>query len=85
MCGGHFELDWFDAKICLAKILATINFGTHLVRIQKCRPPHKVLVKILAKNLANVLACPSFGKANFSTKPIRLFVQNNETMSKQFM
>jgi len=86
MCGGHFELDWFDAKICLAKILATINLGALIwLESKKCRPPHKVLVKILAKNLANVLACPCFGKANFSTKPIRLFVQNNETMSKQFM
>ena len=99
-CGGHFNLPptictcvvvvfsliGLMLKIFLAKILATINLGALIwLESKKCRPPHKVLVKILAKNLANVLACPSFGKANFSTKPIRLFVQNNETMSKHFM
>jgi len=43
-----FEPDWFS-KICLAKILVTINFGTQLVGIQKISPPHKVLAKILPK------------------------------------
>ena len=39
----------FGSKICLAKVLATTNFGTQLVGIQKNSPPHKVLTKILAK------------------------------------
>jgi len=59
----------FGSKICLAKVLATTNFGTQLVGIQKNSPPHKVLAKILVKNLANILAWPSFGKANFGIRP----------------
>ena len=48
---GHVEADWFGAKICLAKILITINFSTHLVTIQKNCPHHKVLVNILVKKI----------------------------------
>jgi hypothetical protein len=60
------EFDWFGSKIYLAKILITINFGTQLVGIQKSSPPHKVLINILAKKIiANILACPSFGKTIF--------------------
>ena len=66
----------FGSKICLAKVLATTNFGTQLVGIQKNSPPHKVLAKILVKNLANILAWPSFGKTNFGIKLIRPQVTN---------
>jgi len=52
---GHVEADWFGAKICLAKILALIWLES-----KKCRPPHKVLVKILAKNLS-----PMFWQGKF--------------------
>jgi hypothetical protein len=52
------EPDGFGSKICLAKVLATINFGIHLVGIQKGSPIHKVLAKILAKNSCQYFDLP---------------------------
>jgi len=72
---GHVEADWFGAKICLAKILA-------LIWLESKEVVHltKYLSRFWQKTSCQYFGLPYFGKANFSTKPIRLVKTNNLTL-----
>jgi hypothetical protein len=51
----------------------TINFGIHLVGIQKVA--HLTCQNFGKKIIANILACPSFGKVNFGIKQCEILIE----------